>query len=92
MTDKPSLVSTVISLVIPLWAIIRLPTRKRLLLCLSSSSLSYFLFSYHVHEKTILFPLLPLALLQNDFPTLTSIATLTGMARYEFTCLIKRER
>ncbi|TYZ65358.1 hypothetical protein PybrP1_012682 [[Pythium] brassicae (nom. inval.)] len=41
----------------------RQPTRLRFLLALANSSLSFFLFSFQVHEKTILIPLLPLSLL-----------------------------
>jgi len=39
------------------------PTRTQLLKLLHQCALSFFLFSFHVHEKTILFPLFPLLLL-----------------------------
>lgn len=40
----------------------RYPTTKNFLLYCIITSLSFFLFSFHVHEKTILFPLLPVVL------------------------------
>lgn len=43
---------------------------RTLLLAMSCSAFSFFFFSFHVHEKTILFPLLPIALLQSEFPFL----------------------
>ena len=39
------------------------PTRSGFVLCLLNSSLSFFLFSYQVHEKSILLPLIPATLL-----------------------------
>ncbi|KAI7845170.1 hypothetical protein COHA_001215 [Chlorella ohadii] len=39
------------------------PTPRALLLCLANSAMAFFLFSYQVHEKSILLPLLPLAML-----------------------------
>jgi alpha-1,3-glucosyltransferase len=39
-----------------------------LLLALLNSSMSFFLFSFQVHEKTILLPLLPLTLLLSTAP------------------------
>jgi alpha-1,3-glucosyltransferase len=38
------------------------PTRSQLLVLLHQCALSFYLFSFHVHEKTILFPLAPLLL------------------------------
>ena len=43
--------------------IIKKQRNQGFLYCLSGVSLSFFLFSYHVHEKTILVPLLPISLL-----------------------------
>ncbi|EER07927.1 dolichyl glycosyltransferase, putative, partial [Perkinsus marinus ATCC 50983] len=42
--------------------------RQRFLACLFQSSLSFFLFSWQVHEKAILLPLLPAMLLLPDQP------------------------
>ncbi|GLD93215.1 hypothetical protein PINS_up001807 [Pythium insidiosum] len=50
----------------------RRPTKERFLLALCCSSLSFFLFSFQVHEKSILLPLLPLSMLYSRAPLLTS--------------------
>jgi len=63
----------------PIRAWLRLRNEKRstevpsvmqavLLLALLNSSMSFFLFSFQVHEKTILLPLLPLTLLLSTAP------------------------
>lgn len=39
------------------------PSRKGFVLCMANSALAFFLFSYQVHEKSVLLPLLPLTLL-----------------------------
>eukprot|EP00742_Colponemidia_sp_Colp-10_P009760 GILJ01010675.1.p1 GENE.GILJ01010675.1~~GILJ01010675.1.p1 ORF type:complete len:523 (+),score=18.04 GILJ01010675.1:25-1569(+) len=44
------------------------PSIHRFLLTLMNSSLSFFLFSFQVHEKSILLPLLPVSLLMSSFP------------------------
>lgn len=46
-----------------LYLLVKKPNNQGFLHCLSGVSLSFFLFSYHVHEKTILLPLLPISLL-----------------------------
>lgn len=51
-------------------ALIRRPEKQRFVYGLSSVSLSFFLFSYHVHEKSILLPALPILLLYGKEPTL----------------------
>lgn len=53
-------------------AVARKPSPTRLLLSTSGCALSAFLFSYQVHEKQILLPLLPLALLYPRFPQLSA--------------------
>ncbi|XP_030647303.1 dolichyl pyrophosphate Man9GlcNAc2 alpha-1,3-glucosyltransferase isoform X2 [Chanos chanos] len=47
------------------------PTLWQLKLALVNSSLAFFLFSYHVHEKSILLPALPVCLLINDLPLMS---------------------
>ena len=42
------------------------PSRKGLLYAMANTSLSFFMFSFQVHEKSILLPLLPVALLVLD--------------------------
>jgi alpha-1,3-glucosyltransferase len=44
------------------------PTPLQFIYSLSTSALSFFLFSFHVHEKSILFAVLPISLLSYDAP------------------------
>ena len=39
-------------------SLILFPTKKLLIICLFNISLTFFFFGYHVHEKTIIVPLL----------------------------------
>ncbi|WPT14266.1 Putative dolichyl pyrophosphate Man9GlcNAc2 alpha-1,3-glucosyltransferase, partial [Picochlorum sp. SENEW3] len=39
------------------------PSRETFILCLMNTSLAFFLFSYQVHEKSILIPLMPMSIL-----------------------------
>ncbi|KAH9127097.1 hypothetical protein LEN26_003720 [Aphanomyces euteiches] len=50
----------------------RRPTRVRFFLALFNSSMSFFLFSFQVHEKTILLPLLPATFLLSEASLLAS--------------------
>ncbi len=51
-----------------------------LLLALLNSSMSFFMFSFQVHEKTILVPLLPLTLLLSTAPHESSMFKLGVLA------------
>lgn len=53
-------------------AVVRKPSPKRLLLSSSGCALSAYLFSYQVHEKQVLLPLLPLIILYPVTPLLSS--------------------
>ncbi|KAF4524271.1 hypothetical protein B566_EDAN012034 [Ephemera danica] len=48
--------------------LLRHPGQRRFELCLLNTSLAFFLFSYHVHEKSILFAALPALLLLPSHP------------------------
>ncbi|CAL8309317.1 unnamed protein product [Lota lota] len=48
--------------------LLKTPTFWQFKLALVNSSLAFFLFSYQVHEKSILLPALPVCLLLNDLP------------------------
>jgi alpha-1,3-glucosyltransferase len=61
-----SLLGTVASVLPSGLAVLIRPTKQRFLYALASGSLSFFLFSFQVHEKSILFPLLPVTLLAFD--------------------------
>eukprot|EP00002_Diphylleia_rotans_P007745 TRINITY_DN17405_c0_g1_i1.p1 TRINITY_DN17405_c0_g1~~TRINITY_DN17405_c0_g1_i1.p1 ORF type:complete len:520 (+),score=80.51 TRINITY_DN17405_c0_g1_i1:48-1607(+) len=54
---------TIMSIIPSCVHVFRKPSATSLFLSLSASSLSFFMFSFHVHEKTILYPLLPITLL-----------------------------
>lgn len=57
----------------------RFPSRRSFLYTLAACAFSFFLFSFQVHEKTILLPMLPVALMAGQHPLLfawmTAIAT-----------------
>ncbi|KAK8818248.1 dolichyl pyrophosphate Man9GlcNAc2 alpha-1,3-glucosyltransferase [Blastocystis sp. ATCC 50177/Nand II] len=53
----------------------RKPSLPSALFSLFSCALSFFLFSYQVHEKTILFPLLPMVLLAPSEPEMAMVFT-----------------
>lgn len=54
------------------------PSPVRLLLSAAGCSLAAFLFSYQVHEKQVLMPLLPLAILHPLYPSLSIWMSLTA--------------
>lgn len=51
---------------------------KRLKMALSGTALTAFLWSYQVHEKQILVSLVPLGLLHNDLPLITTWMSIVG--------------
>ena len=51
---------------------IKTPTKDAFLWCLSCSAFAFFLFSFQVHEKSALLPLLPATLLSLRAPTLAA--------------------
>jgi alpha-1,3-glucosyltransferase len=57
-----SLILTLLGISYPSFKLFKNPTRETLLYSLLNSSLSFYLFSFHVHEKTILFPMTALLL------------------------------
>ena len=68
---------------------LRRPSPRGLLLCMASSAFSFFLFSYQVHEKSILLPLMPLTLLAPDLPLLA--AWMPAMAAFSMFPLLKKD-
>ncbi|CEG84076.1 hypothetical protein RMATCC62417_17929 [Rhizopus microsporus] len=65
------------------------PSRRRFLYALINSSLAFFLFSFQVHEKSILLPLLPATLLVLEEPIATTLFMNTAM--FSMFPLLKRE-
>eukprot|EP01105_Mastigella_eilhardi_P014552 TRINITY_DN3310_c0_g1_i1.p1 TRINITY_DN3310_c0_g1~~TRINITY_DN3310_c0_g1_i1.p1 ORF type:complete len:486 (-),score=119.07 TRINITY_DN3310_c0_g1_i1:461-1849(-) len=63
-----SLTVTLAALIPIAIVLLRRPTTRNLLLGMTASALAFFLFSYQVHEKTILFPLIPLSFLVLEMP------------------------
>lgn len=61
--QKLSLGATLASIAVPCAIIFRHPRASLLLLALSSVAWGFFLFSFQVHEKSVLLPLLPMTLL-----------------------------
>ncbi|RQM21795.1 hypothetical protein B5M09_009397 [Aphanomyces astaci] len=60
----------------------RPPSRVRFFLALFNSSMSFFLFSFQVHEKTILLPLLPVTFLLSEATLLASWFGLVATFRF----------
>lgn len=61
--QRVALGTTVASIIVPCGIIFRHPRASLLLPALSSVSWGFFLFSFQVHEKSVLLPLLPMTLL-----------------------------
>lgn len=61
--QKASLGATLASIIVPCAVIFRHPRASLLPLALSSAAWGFFLFSFQVHEKSVLLPLLPMTLL-----------------------------
>lgn len=72
------------------FAIARNPNLKKLLLCSSGVSLATFLFSYQVHEKQVVLPLMPLAALHHEYPLVSIWMSLT--AAFSVFPLLLREK
>lgn len=76
------LAATCIGFALPVIDLLRRrPTATRFLLALVNCSLSFFLFSYQVHEKTILIPLAPALLLFAHCPLLCGHLALVATFR-----------
>ncbi|KAI8086269.1 glycosyl transferase [Halteromyces radiatus] len=88
-TMKLSLVAT-LCVVIPISIHLGLySSRRRFIYALVNSSLAFFLFSFQVHEKSILLPLLPVTLLVLEEPVATNVMVNTAM--FSMFPLLKRE-
>ncbi|KAL5473152.1 hypothetical protein EMCRGX_G027600 [Ephydatia muelleri] len=67
-----TLLTTVAAILPSSWALLRNPTPYTFILALGNSSLAFFLFSFQVHEKSILLAALPLSLLAHWHPFASS--------------------
>lgn len=88
-----SLIATVVGL-LPSFIITFLYPKKHLLpYALAACSMSFFLFSFQVHEKTILLPLLPITLLycSNDWNVLSLVCWINNVALFTLWPLLKKD-
>lgn len=83
-----SMVTVVASLPFCIAVAIR-PTDRRLFLAAGGCALSAYLFSYQVHEKQVLIPLLPIALLFDTYPAISTWTSL--IATFSLFPLLLRE-
>ena len=88
-----SLISTVIAF-LPAMIMTLLHPKKHLLpYVLIACSMSFFLFSFQVHEKTILIPLLPITLLYSstDWNVLSLVSWINNVALFTLWPLLKKD-
>jgi len=83
-----ALIATLLGCV-PCLYLIKKPTPKYFLYTLAISSLSFFMFSYQVHEKNILFPLMPISLFILEAPYF--IGSLSWIAMFSMLPLLKKD-
>jgi alpha-1,3-glucosyltransferase len=88
---RMSLGLTLFGLVPTAFSVLRRPTLLRFQYCLAAHAFSFFLFSFQVHEKTILLPLLPLVCLLGASRRVTFFVTwLSAVASFTmFPLLLK---
>jgi alpha-1,3-glucosyltransferase len=60
------------------------PNKNTFLYSLANISFAFFMFSYQVHEKTILLPLLPVSLLVAEIPSVSRWQSTISLFRYHF--------
>lgn len=91
--QKISLILTLIGLSPSCLLILFKPTKKLLLWSLAACSFSFFLFSFQVHEKTILLPLLPITLLYSTNKTdeIAMISWINNIALFSLWPLLKKD-
>ncbi|KAJ3314219.1 Glucosyltransferase-like protein [Boothiomyces sp. JEL0838] len=66
------------------------PTASKFMTSLAISSLGFFLFSFQVHEKSILLPLLVISAMYNDFPLLST--WFNNVAMFSLFPLLKKDQ
>ncbi|KAG0015268.1 Glucosyltransferase-like protein [Entomortierella chlamydospora] len=84
-----STLATLLSFLPSVLHLIAKPTKKGLIYGLINSSLSFFLLSFQVHEKSILIPMLPITLLILDEPAVASL--FVTLATFTMFPLLKQE-
>lgn len=88
-----SLVATLLGCLPSLLIILNFPRKHLLPWGFTITSLSFYLFSFQVHEKSILLPLLPISLLmcRPDSNTLSICSWISNIAMFSMFPLLKRE-
>ena len=88
-----SLILTVVGFAPAMILIILYPRKHLLPYALAACSMSFYLFSFQVHEKTILVPLLPITLLftSRDWNVLSMVSWINNVALFTLWPLLKRE-
>ncbi|SSD60728.1 probable Dolichyl pyrophosphate Man9GlcNAc2 alpha-1,3-glucosyltransferase [Saccharomycodes ludwigii] len=94
--DELKMLSLVLTFIgfLPAFVIILLYPKKHLIpYALASSSLSFYLFGFQVHEKTILLPLLPLSLLytSSDRNVVSLVSWVNNIAVFSLWPLLKKD-
>ncbi|KAF8950940.1 Glucosyltransferase-like protein [Haplosporangium bisporale] len=84
-----STVATLVSFLPSVLYLIAKPTKRGLIYGLINSSLSFFLLSFQVHEKSILIPALPITLLILDEPAIASL--FVTLATFSMFPLLRQE-
>ena len=89
MLVRLAICTTLVGVLPPCALLLARPSRSRFLLCALACALAFFLCSYQVHEKHILLPLLPAALLAHRQPAL--FGWLAAAATFSLYPLLKRD-
>ncbi|CCD23923.1 dolichyl-P-Glc:Man(9)GlcNAc(2)-PP-dolichol alpha-1,3-glucosyltransferase NDAI_0C02630 [Naumovozyma dairenensis CBS 421] len=88
-----SLILTIIAFLPAMLVILLYPRKYLLLYALSACSMSFYLFSFQVHEKTILMPLLPITLLytSTDRNVLSRVSWMNNIGLFTLWPLLKKD-
>ncbi|KAI5809616.1 glycosyl transferase [Peziza echinospora] len=92
--QKLSLLATLLAILPPCGVLFMYPKKHLLPLGLSACAWGFFLFSFQVHEKSVLLPLMPLTLLYAgglDRDTISWVTWLNTMAVFSMWPLLKRD-
>jgi alpha-1,3-glucosyltransferase len=91
--QKLSLILTLIGITPSSLAIFFNPNKRLLAWCLASCSMSFFLFSFQVHEKSILLPWLPTTLLLNevDADVISMVCWFCNVSLFSMSPLLNRD-
>lgn len=91
--QRQSLILTLIGISPSCIAIFLKPDKRLLSWCLASCSMSFYLFSFQVHEKSILLPWMPIALLLNevDSDVISMVCWFFNVSLFSMTPLLIRD-